>query len=457
MRAYAAFFIVSFLTLQPFDINSQPQAVLFGTVTSLDGSSLPTAHVTLDPYLDNLFFNSVVTEVDSNNSFSLTIPQSGLYRLTVSGVMHKQFSVPIWIRDPDTHRLHVELDPKNLDDGEYFDSNEYLSWIRVTGNFNGYNYDRGIRFDRIDSTTLRAEINTSLDTLTYQITGLTSGTTVLPGAADYRLRNSDNYVAVLPVHNNRAVLTYKADSTYFDNKNPFKGYRTTWDLNQSQIIFEDETEGRIHQNLRKENLSSRIFNFAMFDSDSMPRDKFEYTMEQHYRESWEMHLEKISAMEDLLGTSTFENEYLSQAMFYQYLLVSDEIIEAHKSGLLEGMVNDLDRIVTEPGNYIDTGILDTSMDVIPPESPLWSLRKDLIFTLPEMLGISGKTKEYLEEVVRKNRDTDITGRVLYQLFTHSFDRSGRSDQTQNYYRLMLDMFGNDYYARKAREYVQNND
>ncbi|NGP76315.1 carboxypeptidase regulatory-like domain-containing protein [Balneolaceae bacterium YR4-1] len=448
MRLLVSTVILCYLLVFTPILKGQSQAVLSGTVRSLDGSSLPRAHVTLDPYSDNLFYSSETVEVQSNGSFQIVAPRSGIYRVSITGAMHKGLQFPVWIREPGTMQLDIQLDPKNLDDGEYFNSNEYLSWIRVTGNFNGYNYDRGVRFERIDSNTLRATINTSLDTLHYQITGLTSGTTVLPGAADYRLRDSRNYEAIVPVKNNRVVLIYKADSTYFDNKNPFEGYRTTWDFNQSGVKFIDETEDQIQKNLRKEDFFSRLFNYGMFDTDSLPVEQFKYTMQQHYREMWKLNIREIDALEKRLSSlpgST--NDYVRQSMYYKYLLLSEEIHESHDSRLLESSD-------TEPSLYIGIDFLNASMDVIPPESSLWSLRSDLLFILPEMLGYTKRVTAYMEEVVKKNRDTDITGRVLFELFTNSYDDSGRSEQTQDYYRLILEAFGDNYYARKAREYVQ---
>ena len=429
---------------------SQPKAILSGTVKSLDGNKLPQAHVILKPYSDNLFYHSEIVEVRADNSFQISIPRSGIYRLTVIGAMHKSMNIPIWIRKPDSMEVDITLDPKNLDDGEYFNSNEYISWIRVTGNFNGYNYDRGVRFERVGSKTIRATITTSLDTLHYQVTGLTSGTTVLPGAEDYRLRDSRNYEAVVPVKNDKVVLTYKADSTYFDNKNPFKGYRTTWDFNQSEFQFSEKTEQQIHKNLDSGNYFSRLFNYAIFDSDSLTMDKFEYSMRQINRDRWNLYIEESGTLETRLNnlSGTLDDDLL-QSMYYKYLLLCEDILDIHNSGLLT-------EIDTEPNQYINSDILRASMDAIPPESPLWSFHKELILTLPGILGYSTRVSNYLEEAVMKHPDNDVTGRVLYRLFTHSYDSSGRSERTKKYYRLILDAFGDNYYARKARDYVQEN-
>lgn len=448
MKLYSITTFFLYLLLSAPMLQGQPQATLTGTVTSLDGSSLPRAHVMLKPYSDNLFYHTQTVAVDKNDRFQVSVPKSGVYRLTITGAMHKDVHMPVWIREPDTLHIDARLDPKNLDDGEYFNSNEYISWIRVTGNFNGYNYDRGVRFERVAPKTLRATITTSLDTLHYQIVGLTSGTTVLPGAADYRLRDSQNYEAVVPVTNDRVIVTYKADSTYFDNRNPYKGYRTTWDLNQSKIQFGDEREDHIQKNLNKVNLFDRLFNYAMFDSDTLTQDVFEYTMQQHYKERWKLNLTEIDSLENRIKNLPMDtNEYLRQSMHYKYLLLSENIVETDDSGLLE-------EIETEPGRHIDTGLLHATMDVIPPESPLWSLNRELILVLPAVLGYADRVTGYLEEMVMKHQDNDITGRVLFKLFTHSFDSSGRSEKTKKYYRLILDAFGDNYYARKAREYVQ---
>lgn len=432
------------------DADGQPKATLYGTVKSLDGSTLPASHIVLKPLTENLFFGVQKLEVDKDGSYLLSIPKSGVYRVSIYGVMHKQVHFPLWIREPDSLSLHIRLDPKNLDDGQYFKDQEYISWIRVTGNFNGYNYGQGVRFKRIAPKTLQATFTTGLDTLYYQIVGITSGTTVLPGAADYRLRSSNDYEAIVPVVDNKVVITYKADSTYFDNKNPFEGYRTTWDYNQSEIQYADQIEERIQNNLKKVNLLARLlFHNKMFDADSVSRDKFEYTVEQHYRKTWNLNLDDIETLEKRINNlPKGTNEHLLQSMYYKYLLLSEEIVQTHASGLLE-------EIDTTPKRYINADILYAAMDAIPPSSSLWSLYKELILTLPEYLGFSNRVSSYLEEAVMKNPDNDVTGRVLFRLFTHAFDSGGNSEKAKKYYRLILEAFGDNYYARKARDYVHS--
>lgn len=451
MRILLVLTFLSNFLLPVAGLNAQPEATLSGTVKSLNGSVLPASHLIIKPLTGNLFYGSQKVKVGPDGSFGLTIPKSGVYRLSIFGVMHKQVHMPLWIREPDSLSLHARLDPRNLDDGQYFNDQEYISWIRVTGNFNGYNYDRGVRFKRVAPKTLKATITTSLDTLYYQIVGITSGTTVLPGAADYRLRSSNNYEAMVPVTDNKVELIYKADSTYFDNKNPYSDYRTTWDFNQAEIKFADETEEQIQMNLKRVNLFSRLsFNNEMFDSDSVARDKFEYTMEQFYRKTWILNLTQLKTIESRLNRVPADiNGHLRQSIYYKYLLLSKEVVETHDSGLLE-------EIDTNPKRYINAEILYAAMNVIPPASPLWSLHNELILTLPDNLGYSNQVISYLEETVMKNPDNDVTGKVLFRLFTHTYDSSGNSEKTKKYYRLILDAFGDNYYARKAREYVQQN-
>ena len=435
------------------NVNCQVQATLSGTVKSLNGSTLPQAHVTISPWANNSgLFSTQTVEINEDGSFQTAITKSGLYRLTFQGVMHKSIVSPLWIRKPDTLKLSARLDPKNMDDGTYFDSDEYLSWIRVTGNFNGYNYDKGVPFKKIGPKTLQAVIKTSLDTIRYQIVGLTSGTIVLPDADGYELRDQRNYQGIMPVKNNSVVLTYKADSTYYPNKNPYEGYRTTWDPNQSELKFSGPYENKIHRNLDVQNILPNIFNYKIFKNDSLPTERFQIYMDKVQEEIVQISIQEMNKVEEKISNyknSTSLNEYYLQSLYLRYLLLSENLfINSWINGSTE-----LDKKLEEE---IDTGILEASMLHIPAYSQLWSLRNSLINLLPKILGYTDSVTSYLEQVASENPDNSITGRLLLELFKWSYDSEGTSERTQKYYQKILDAFGDDYYARKAREYVQQN-
>lgn len=443
------------ILLSFYNVSGQPEATLTGTVKSLDGSVLPKAHITISPWSNNRgLFNTKTVEVNQDGSFQAAITKSGLYRITIQGVLHKSIISPLWIRKPDTLNISARLDPKNLDDGKYFESDEYLSWIRVTGNFNGYNYDQGIIFERIEPKTLKATIKTSLDTIRYQIVGITTGTSVLPGAADYQLRDARNYEAVVPVKGNTVVLTYKADSTYYPNKNPYEGYRTTWDPNQSKLEFTGSYEDEIHNNLDVPNILPNIFNYKIFENDSLRVEKFQMFMNKVHREIVQVNIQEMNKIEDQISnykSSAIVNEYYLQSLYIRYLLLSVNLTRNNRFG--NGSA-EVDKKLKEK---IDHNILKTSMLQIPPSSQLWSLSNNLITILPEILGYSDSVTAYLEQVVSGNPDNTITGNLLLDLFKWSYDTNGKSERTQEYYQNILDSFGDDYYARKAREYVEENE
>ncbi len=433
----------------------QVEATLTGTVTSLDGSALPQAHVIISPWANNSgMFSTETVEVKPDGSFQTAITKSGLYRLTIQGVLHKSIISPLWIRKPDTLEFSVRLDPKNLDDGKYFMNDEYLSWIRVTGNFNGYNYDQGVIFKRVEPKTLKATIKTSLDTIRYQIVGITSGTSVLPGAADYRLRDARNYEAVVPVKNNTVELIYRADSTYYPNKNPYEGYRTTWDPNQSELKFSGSFEDEIHKNLDIHNILPNIFNYKIFESDSLPVERFQMYMEEVDRKIAQINIHEMNKIEDQISNfknSTTVNEYYLQSLYIRYLLLSENLLRINR------LANESAEPDKKLKGKIETNILEASMVQIPPSSQLWSLRNSLITLLPEILGYTDSVISYLERVVSENPNNSLTRSLLLELFKWSYDSEGKSERTQEYYQNILDSFGDNYYARKAREHVQKND
>lgn len=434
MRVYFTVILLNFFCCYGY---SQVSTIT-GSVTSLKGAPLLKSHILIEPDNNELLFNSQKITVSRDGDFTITIPKAGLYNVTVLGVLHKSLRFPLWIREPDSLNISIKLDPKNLDDGTYFESDEYLSWIRVTGNFNGYNYDQGVRFKRVTSRKLRAVISTSLDTIRYQIVGLTSGTTVLPGADDYALRDRYDYEAVQSVHDNKVILTYKSDSTYFPDQNPYEGYRNTWDPNQSIHTFSTSLEERIHNNLGRDDFFKYIFDYSIFDSVSIPRDHFRSYMDSIREKKHERFRKDFKQIEQQLeNTIILKDTYLRQSLAYKYLNQSSFLKNVEREEIQE---------------YINPATLRTTLDIMPPSSPLWST--DLLDIYPEVLGYTPNVVSYFEQVITANSGLNIAGALLLDLFKSSYDIDGRSESTKKYYRDILQQFGDDYYARKAREYVQ---
>jgi len=139
----------------------------------------------------NIFTLPDKVYADKNGSFSVTFEDPGIYTLSVRGVFHKSVRIPVMIYDQDKIELDIFLLPHSYNNGEYFDQQVYLKWIRAYGNFNGYDFFSGEIFRANKDGSISAFIKTDLDTIRYQIRGLTRGIAVLPGADEYSTIGSD--------------------------------------------------------------------------------------------------------------------------------------------------------------------------------------------------------------------------------------------------------------------------
>lgn len=444
----ALLLLTLFATVYP--VFSQPAAKISGKVTSLNGSLLPKAHLLIEPWNTDLLLDSKVIEVEEDGKFEFSIAHAGLYRVKVRGVLHKRMQFPLWIREPESREITIRLDPKNLDDGTYFDNDEYLSWIRLTGNFNGYNYDSGIRFKREGPNTLTANINIGLDTLRYQIIGLTTGTVVLPGADDYILRDPNNYEALVAVTDNSVTLTYHADSTYYPTQNPYEGYRTTWDPNQSEYHFTSPSENKIQYNLNQTSYFAELFDYRVVSSDSLPVDEFQEIVAEIYNEGAQLRIKELKKVEQKLKNRSHSEAY-QQSLFIKYLRLSRYLLYTEQRQL------EANGVETRYQKHINADVLNASMEGLPASSPLWSLERGLPNVYTDVLGYTTSVISFLELLSKENPDNKVSGPVLLKLFKRSYDIEGNSQKTKAYYQQILDRFGNRYYAQKAREYVQKNE
>lgn len=252
------------------------------------------------------------------------------------------------------------------------------------------------------------------------------------------------------VSGNSITLTYHADSTYYPTQNPYKGYRTTWDPNQSEYRFSSSTENRIQHNLDPMSYFPKLFDYRILSSDSLPADTLEKYMADIYKEGNHLRIKELKQVQKEVLNRSHSEAYL-QSLYFKYLNLSRYLLNS------DSRQRDAYDIETGKQKHINPNVLEASMKSLPPHSPLWSLQQDLLEVYPEALGFTPSVISYLEWVSRENPDNQISGPVLLQLFNWSYDIEGNSKRTKEYYQQILDRFGNRYYARKAIEYVQENE
>ena len=458
-------FIIVFLAGLFITGHVQAQSILKGTVLSLNGQPLPKAHVHIEPWADHSLFDTRITAVDKKGHYHIAIPETGLYRLRFTGVMHKPFVIPLWFINRDSLTYHIRLDPRTLDDGRYFDRPDYLEWTRIIGNFNNYNYDQGIIFTASKKHTLSATIHTHLDTVSYRIIGLTSGSVALPGAADYRLNDRGRYDGLLPVKNNTVNLVYRADSVYYPDGNISGQTGIPDEINDAMFSIFPRQDAKIQEELISTYLAIR-WRILHPSADSTTREKYARRKDESVSNFFSRVIpfsfrKQVTMLEKNLNSilSFFtenEPEYHSayhQVLIYKYiysLFLLKNRTEQMKSISQTGKKPDLEYYYEHPAaSKIIYGL--------PADSPLWSLLISVTGIYFNLIPWSNRSEQYLTRMVRHHPNLDLTGPVLFRLFKLSYDREGLSPNTTRYYQLLLKKFGDDNLARKARIYVRRHE
>jgi len=454
--------LIFFLAAFSFTCLAQEHSIIKGTVLSLEGQPLPKAHVHIDPWADYSLFDNRIMEVDKKGNFRLTIPEPGLYRVRFTGVMHKPLVIPLWLYKQDSLTYHIRLDPRTMDDGRYFDRPDYLEWTRIIGNFNNYNYDNGITFTLNDEFTLTATIHTQLDTVSYRIIGLTSGSVALPGAADYRLNDRGRYDGLLPVTNDSVTIVYRADSVYYPDGNISGQSDIPGEINDAMFSIFPHQESNIQEELIATYLAVR-WRLLHSSADSTTRKKFARRKNESISNyfsrvvpfSFRNHVNILEKnLESVLSFfSANEPEYDSpdhQVLFYKYI---------YSLFLLKNRSEQLQSI-SETGDkpdlkyYSEHPTASKILYGLPADTPLWSLLEMVPNIYFDLIPWSSKSEQYLTRMVQNHPNLDLTGPILFRLFKRSYDREGLSENTTRYYQLLLNKFGDDYYTQKARSYVQ---
>lgn len=168
---------------------------------SVDGRTIPETVISFQRTNQmDIFSEDEDVHAEADGSYSLTIPEPGLYNITFRGIYHRRLLVPILVVDQPAIELDVLLFPIDFDDGRFFENDDYLHWIRVIGNFNSYDFLKGPSFSRNEDGSISAFIPVTSDTIRYQVKGLGDGTSTplpLPLADEYQLREDRSYESVL--------------------------------------------------------------------------------------------------------------------------------------------------------------------------------------------------------------------------------------------------------------------
>ena len=436
-------FILIFLVISLNCICTIAQTKVNGAILSVNGEPLPIATIDVSATGPaNVFTLPDKVYADKHGDFEIIFENPGIYTLSVRGVFHKTLQMPLMIYDQESVSLDIHLLPNSYNSGEYFDRQVYTEWIRAFGNFNDYDFFSGEIFRANNDGSISAFIKTDIDTIRYQVRGITRGVTVLPGTDDYRVRN-DDFEAVL-------YNTSDADSVELRfNPNEDQPYESA--LPEGPVSWQVPLSAFIH-----------------FHKES---DKF-----------WSTPLSRSGAAQ--LHFRTLSNparngvpaEFLKQSMFRSYDFRSTQYMEASRDSVINSLKQDhlhplqrsallisyvgliemhrtreryLENIGQQPPKLqIDRDIFNEIYSTVNPGNPVWALNHDAPLILLNETNFSDKAVAYAEQMVRQHSDDMVVRNLVLRLIEKRADEF-KDVRNMPYYEWIVKRYGENNLARRA--------
>ena len=346
------------------------------------------------------------------------------------------------IYDQESVWMDIHLLPNSYNNGEYFDQQVYLKWIRAFGNFNDYDFFSGQIFRANDDGSISAFIKTDLDTIRYQVRGITRGVTVLPGADNYQVRG-DDFEAVL-------YNTTDADSVELrfnpDKEQPYYNALpegpVSWQIPLSGFIhFHDESDKFWSTPLSRTGVAQLHFRTLSEPAhNGVPAGFLKESMFRSYdfRSTHYLSASRDSVINFLKREGLHPQQ--RSALLISYLGLIEQ--QRSRERYLENMGQQL------PELKIDTDIFDEIFAMVDPSNPAWALNDDAPLVLLHETNFSEKAVAYTEQMVRQQSD-DMVVRNLVLALIEQFAGNYQDIRAMPYYNWIIERYGENNLARRA--------
>jgi len=422
---------------------SYAQTEVSGRMLSLNGDVMPVATVSVSAIGPaNILTLPEKVVADDDGAYTISFAGPGLYSLTVRGVFHKTVSIPLMVYDQDQVDITIYLVPEPYNNGEYFDQQVYLEWIRAFGNFNDYDFFSGEIFRANDDGSISAFIKTELDTIRYQIRGLANGVAVLPGADKYFPRGTD-FEAVL-------YNTSDADSIelrFHPDKRPPYPYLLQNEANSQQVPirafvhFHNDKDKFWSTPLQRVRSSRISYQPILKPSDSgVPKDMLHEasTLKYDFLSTKPMSSFRNSVIQDLEENNLHSQQ--TSALLISYVGLIEQ--QRSREQYLQRTGRELQEL------QIHDSIFDRIFNTVDPRNPVWALNNDAPLILLEETGYSSSAVSYAERMIRQHADDMVVRNLVLRLIERRADEF-KDVRNMPYYKWIVERYGENNLARRA--------
>lgn len=451
-------FTLSIITIAIAIIAAQTancQTSIQGNVLSVDGSTIPMAVISIIPENTRDIFSGHYEDVyaGKDGSYQLDLHDPGIYRITFRAVYHKSVTIPVLVYDQPPIDMNVLLLPAIYNDGFYFDDPEYLSWIRVVGNFNNYDFNSGKGFSLNNDGSISAFIPVKSDTVRYQVRGLNygHGATPLPLADEYNKRDDGSLESVLinRLPADSLEIRYTPGKTIPFQRHLFEGLKPLYNSANGFIAFRNPLDQYWTEPLKPYH-SFQIFSQVI---------------------DWSLATGLPAEIEEKLQPVQQENPMQRNAgnivEFFLEALEEPDLHPQQVSILLlayAGSLYWLDRIQNarfqifgmEKGDEVlpDSEIILTIPDKVSPVHPAWSRNIGLPEFLLKITDNHPQLVAYFKDVAKHHPDEQVVRSAVFTLLRHSAPDYSTIEE-MDIYRIIVERYGEGNLARRAHREFEN--
>lgn len=376
-----SFFIIGFgiILTSFYTVYAAPTEItISGEVKTSDGVSPILAHAHLMAVNDVARKPMQSKQLDSNGIFKMEVKEPGLYMLWITAVNHPSRKIPILI---EMNQAKIGF---KLILGSY-NENKTNGPILICGDWNKFNPETAAVMQKQADGTYYYELNTTKNKISYQIVGFEeyrniNGTM----STSYEYVDYGEYRSVLSVKSGNVKIVFDPAKIITSN-------------NQPKIQFNE------------------TFNYL--DKVFASTELFEQTYTEY---------ENFQLKQEI----KFDPHQLQTYLEEQLRLEENPVIRKFAAIYLVQML--------EMGATFNQELNEIILNVIPPESPLWSMEPYAVSLYCRNLQ-KEKASQILQDFLNKNSDRAIQAHALINLALNA-KNSGDIEQQKTYFKLLTDKY-----------------
>ncbi|NBC28221.1 MAG: hypothetical protein GVY08_15265 [Bacteroidetes bacterium] len=429
-------------------IHTAGQATVEGTITSMNGEPVPNVVVSTNLRSQATIFNQIRDIVpDKNGHYHVHLEEAGIYTITIHAVFHKPAVLRMIVFDQGPVEMDIRLIPRRYNDGRHFDKRAYTDWIRAYGNFNGYDYFSGQIFESNPDGSIKTTIPAGMDTVRYQVRGITSRPGPLPGeihteirvdntfegvilppagADSLQLRYDPSQADVFPRNIPGAITSRDIDLRYYNAllsfKNPenFYWFKPLYLVNRAHVPVALLRRDEPPESARSSKIFDPLYGMSRYSAAAAYRQRIN--------------------VKKTVQTKTLHEQQRS-ALYIAYL------------GLLAQEAR-WNRIRTQPEHQLEQDsaptveFLKEITEQVPPRHPMWALNPDAAVQLLTFSHFDREIVRYTERMVRQHEDDMVVRNLVLKLISESADAFDHYEDMPEY-RWIVQRYGENNLARKA--------